>query len=295
MKSIKLIKPKQMKNILTALLLFIGLINVNAQAIVTELNGFQIGQFREAPANEFGSPFQKDKFEDDFEYEVFIIKPDSSLYMVFEYAAGKTDIIWSIQITGNDLTTDIGFKGLKLGLDKTEVERVLGKPKNKENMGEYGEKWSFDQTNFSVEISQNGKLSSIKITDNFSGKKPDVSKLPKFEDVVKILSSENNADIARLLAPGIEIYYKDKTMFFGKSFKTEIESDYSNIFQTIREISKNLNKINTADENSYEESMRFALGQNPKHTIKIKTGHTIKEIVFEYINGQYFIWEINAQ
>ena len=36
-------------------------------------------------------------------------------------------------------------------------------------------------------------------------------------------------------------------------------------------------------------------GQNPKYVFKIKTGHTIKEIVFEYINGQYLIWEINAQ
>ena len=56
-------------------------------------------------------------------------------------------------------------------------------------------------------------------------------------------------------------------MFFGKSFKTEIETDYSKIFQTIREVSIGLDAIKTSDENAYEENMRFALGQNPKHVI----------------------------
>jgi hypothetical protein len=286
---------QRMKNITTTFLLLFTLIEVSGQTTVTDLNGFRIGQYRETPTNEFGKPIQQDKYEDGFEYEVFIIKPDTSLYMVFEYAAGHTDVIWSIQISGNNKTTDIGFKGLKLGLDKKEVERVLGKPDKKDDMGEYGEKWSFDKTNYTVEISKSGKLSSVKITDNYSGNTPDVSKLPRFDNIVKLLSSKSNADIASILSPGIEIYFKDQTMFFGKSLKTEIETDYSKIFQTIREISKGLDKIKTTDENSYEENMRVALGQNPKHVIKIKTGHVIKEIVFEYNNGQYLIWEINAQ
>jgi len=280
---------------ITFLLLLLTLFEVSGQTAVTDLNGFRIGQYRETATNEFGKPIQKDKYEDGFEYEVFIIKPDTSLYMVFEYSAAHIDVIWSIQISGNNTTADIGFKGLKLGLDKKEVERVLGNPDKKEDIGEYGEKWSYDKTNYTAEISKSGKLSSIKITDNYSSNTPDVSKLPKFDNIVKLLSSKNNADIVSILAPGIEIYYIDQTMFFGKSLKSEVETDYSKIFQTIREISKGLNKINTSDENAYEENMRMALGQNIKHVIKIKTGHTIKEIVFEYINGQYLIWEINAQ
>ncbi|MFV0529828.1 MAG: hypothetical protein ACK5MD_00110 [Flavobacteriales bacterium] len=284
-----------MKNITTIFLLLLTLLKVSGQTTVTELNGFRIGQYRETATNEFGKPVQQDKYEDGFEYEAFIINQDTSLYMVFEYAVGHTDVIWSIQISGNNTTTDIGFKGLKLGLDKKEVQSVLGKPDKKDDMGEYGEKWSYDKTNYSVEISKSGKLSSVKITDNYSSNTPDVSKLPKFDNVVKLLTSKNNADIASILAPGIEIYYKDQTIFFAKSLKTEIETDYSKIFQTIREISNGLSKINTSDENSYEENMRLALGQNPKHVVKIKKGHAIKEIVFDYINGQYLIWEINAQ
>lgn len=279
----------------TTLLLLLMLMKVNGQTIVTDLYGFRLGQYRETATNEFGKPFQQDKFEDDFEYEVFLLKPDTSLYIVFEYAAEKTDIIWSIQISGNNPTTDIGFKGFRLGIEKKQVEKILGKPDSKDDLGDYGEKWTYEKTNYSIEISKSGKLSSVKIMDTYSNETPDANKLPKFENIIKLLSSRNNADIARILDPGIEIYYKDQTLFFGKSLKTEIETDYSKIFQTIRKISNGLNKINTSDINSYEENMRLTLGQNTNHVIKIKTGDIIKEIVFEYINGQYLIWEINAQ
>jgi len=281
--------------IVTSLLFFLIQLEVNGQTFVTELYGFRLGQYRETATNELGKPFQQEKFDDDFEYEVFLLKPDTSLYMVLEYAKGQTDIIWSIQISGDNTITDIGFKGFKLGIDKKQVEKVLGKPNRKDDIGDYGEKWTYEETNYSVEISKNGKLSSVKIMDTYSNETPNVNKLPKFENIIKLLSSKNNAEIARILAPGIEIYHKDQTLFFRKSLKTEIETDYSKIFQTIREISKGLNKINTSDLNSYEENMRIIVGQNPKHVIKIKIGHTIKEIVFDYINGQYLIWEINAQ
>jgi len=279
----------------TMILLLLTLLEVNGQTIVTDLYGFRLGQYRETATNELGKPFLQDKFEDDFEYEVFLVKPDTSLYMVFEYAAGQTDIIWSIQISGSNTTVDIDFKGLRLGTDKKQVERILGKPDIKEDAGDYGERWSYEKTNYSIEISESGKLSSIKIKDIYLGSSPDISKIPKFENIVKLMKSNKNAEIGNILAPGIEIYYKDKTLFFEKSLKTEIKTDYSKIFQTIREISKGLEKINTSDLNSYEENMRLVLGQNTKHVIKIKTGHTIKEIVFDYINGQYLIWEINAQ
>ncbi|MBO9699949.1 MAG: hypothetical protein J7604_07045 [Sporocytophaga sp.] len=284
-----------MKIILTILLFIFTLLGVSGQTPVTDLYGFSLGQYRETATNEFGKPIEQGKFKDGYEYEVFLLNPDSSLYLVIEYAANHTDVIWSIQISGSNATKDIGFKGLRLGADKKEVERVIGKPEAKENIGEYGENWNYEKANYSIEISKSGKLSSAKIKNNFLDNKPDVKKLPKFENIISIMSSSNNAEIASILAPGVEIYYKDKTWFLGKSIKNEINTDYSKVFQTIREISDGLNQINTSDINSYEENMRLAMGQNPKHVVKIKTGHKIKEIVFDYINGQYLIWEINAK
>ncbi|MDB5256177.1 MAG: Pyruvate phosphate dikinase [Chitinophagaceae bacterium] len=283
-----------MKKIFSILILFFSL-TCNAQEIITDLNGFRLGQYRETATNEWGKAFRQEKFEDGFEYEAFLIRPDSSAYMIFEYAAYETSLIWSIQISGNNTSIDLGFKNLKFGDEAKQVEKILGKPDNRENIGDYGEKWTYTKTNYSVEISTSGKLSSIKIINTYLEDKPDISKLPHFATIVKALQSTKNSDVALVLAPGLEIYAKDQTFFFSKSIRTEIATDYSKVFQTLRTISKGLNKINTSDLNSYEENIRLAEGRNPLHVIKIKSGHPIKEIVFDYINGQYLIWEIQTQ
>lgn len=277
------------------LLLLLSIYRVNGQEIVTDLNGFRLGQFRETATNEFGKPSQKDKFEDGYEYEIFMIKPNSSLYMVFEYAAEDTNTIWSIQVTGTDNSTDIGFKNLRLDMDKKQVENLLGKPSQKVNIGEYGERWEYENTNYSVEISTKGRLSSVKIKNTYADEKPDLNKLPVFKNIVSWLLVSNNSNIAAILSPGLEIYYKDNTIRFKKSLQNEIKSDYSKVFKTIRQLSKDLGKINVSDSNVYSESVRIILGQNFMCVMKFKSGTLIKEIVFRYENGEYLIWEINAE
>ncbi|MDX1908292.1 MAG: hypothetical protein SF053_14745 [Bacteroidia bacterium] len=284
------------KNITTTCLLLLFAISAaSGQVVVMDLNGFRIGQFRETATNEFGAPAQSGKFDDGFEYEFFIITPDTSLYMVFEYAAGYTDVIWSIQISGSNPTADIGFKGLRMGADKEEVLRVLGQPAEKENIGKYGERWNYNKANYSVEISKSGKLSSVKIKNNYSTQAPDITKLPTFADVVKALNAPANGDIANILSPDMEINYKGQSMIFHKSLQTEIKTDASKIFETIREIRVGLDQVNTADPGSYEENIRLVKKEHTKHVIKIKTGHAVKEIVLTYINGTYYIWEISVR
>ena len=129
------------------LLLIVLSSQLYGQKLYSLLNGFKLGQYREAPKNEFGMPFQSGRYEDGFEYEIYLLKPDSSLYMIFEYAAGKTDLIWSIQMTANIeksamTLTDAGFQSAKLGMKKSAMERILGKASSTEDMGQYVQKWA---------------------------------------------------------------------------------------------------------------------------------------------------------
>jgi hypothetical protein len=87
-----------------------------SQEIVTDLNGFRLGQFREAPKNQLKTILQQDKFEDGFEYEIYPVEKDTSVYMIFEYANFDSHTIWSIQLTGNKKGFDCSFKDLKLGM-----------------------------------------------------------------------------------------------------------------------------------------------------------------------------------
>ena len=279
------------------LVIILGLTcQVQGQQFFTKLYGFKLGQFRSAAKNELGKPFRYGKFDDGFVYEAYPLKPDLSLHIVFEYAARDTNVIWSIQVTGTNNLTDIGFRNAKLGLNKTQTEKLFGKPTSMENIGEYGTMWKYDNTNFSVEVNTNEKLSSVKILNNSDELYPtqDFKKLPLFENIQKVLNTGNNADISDLLCGDIEVYYKNKTYSFRKSFETEEATDYSKVFSVIREISKDLTTVNTTNDKEYEENMRLTLGEDSKHVMKIKKGHRIKEIVFKYYGGRYLIYEINA-
>lgn len=137
--------------------------------MVNELYGFHIGQTRESVKEKLGSPAFKDVFEDGFEYEVFFLHPDSSAYLFFEYAVGYLDIVWSIQVYGTDPNLPVGFKELKMGIDKSQVEKKIGKPDEVVDVGKYGVRWEYERRNYSFEINPEGKLTSIKIKDKMPG------------------------------------------------------------------------------------------------------------------------------
>jgi len=268
----------------------------DGQQFYAELYGFKLGQYRVAAKNELGKPIQYGKFEDGFVYEAFLLKPDSSLHIVFEYAAIDTNRIWSIQVSGKNNSTDIGFRNLKLGIDKAQTEKFLGKPSSSKDIGEYGQMWGYDTTNFSVEVNTKGKLSSVKILDNSNELFPtqDLKKLPTFEKVRKTLNTGTNNEILDLLCGDIEVYYKNKTYSFQKSFRTEGQTDYSKTISLIRKISNDLTTVNPKNESEYSESIRIVEGDDSKHVMKFGNGHAIKEIVFKYYGGRYLIYEINA-
>jgi len=269
---------------------------VEVQQFYPELYGFKLGQYREAAKKEFGKPIKYGKFEDGFIYEAFLLKPDSSLHIVFEYAAKDTNVIWSIQVSGKNNSTDLGFRNLKLGINKAQTEDYLGKPSSSEDIGEYGQRLVFNKTNFSVEVNTKGKLSSVKILNNSNElfPKQDFEKLPTFEKIQKILNTGTNKEILYLLSGDLEIYYKEGIYSFQKSFKTEEKTDYSKIISLIRKISNDLTTVNTKNNKEYIESIRIVEGEDSKRVMKFIKGHTIKEIVFKYYGGQYLIYEINA-
>lgn len=285
-----------MKKLLTACFMLLTLQSFG-QTFYTNLNGFKLGQYRETAKNELGNPIKYGKFEDGFVYEAFLLKPDTSQYILFEYAAKDTNVIWSIQVAGRNGSTDLGIKKATLGIDKSQTEKIFGKPNSKENIGEYGEQWNYNNTNLSLEINTKEKFSSLKILDNSNSlfsNEPDLKKIPTFDRVRTTLLSNDNEKILNMLSGDVEIYRNDSIYYFRKSFNTEQITDYSKVISLIKDISRDLSTVNVNNSDEYEENMRLTFGDNPKHVIKILKGHKIKEIVLKYIGGQYLIYEINA-
>ena len=286
-----------MKRILTFFIIATAL-NAQGQTFFTNLYGFRLGQYREAAKNQLGKPFKSGKEDDGFEYEAFLLS-DNTSYVAFEYSANDPKHIWSIQFTGASSKIDPDFRNLRLGMAPTEVETLLGKLLSitVKDIGEYGNLLTYDKTNLTVEINKSNKLSSIKILNNSNDlfpKGPDVKKIPTFEVIQKTLNSGSNADILKLLAGDVKVYYKGETYYFKKSFLTEQTTDYSKVLSIIKTVSKDLVTVNVKSPSEYEENMRISLGEDIKHVIKIKKGHQIKEITLKYFAGRYYISEINA-
>ena len=283
-----------MKPILSVLFLF-TISAAFAQDMQTELNGFKLGQYREVPKNELKTIIKKDKFEDGFEYEIYPVLADQSVYMVFEYANFNPEIIWSIQLAGTNQGYDCRFMGLKLGMLSKDVEGILGKPSSIEDAGEYGKRWDFSKANYSIEISPEGTLGSVKIIDSFPPfDTNDISKIPAFENYSEILKSKNRSIVAELLAPNIEIYKGDSTIYFQRSIAEEIENDSSGIFKMLDDVAavliyEDLSKL------GYEENMRMQVGSDPLHVVKFTSSDKITEIVFKYMFGKYLIWELKLK
>jgi hypothetical protein len=284
-----------LKNKILLILLMWGS-QLSAQNFISELNGFKLGQYRDVLQNELGSPILQGKYDDGFIYEGYLIKPDSSLYLIAEYAPGRPDEIWSLQVTGSDTSARLGVGSLKIGMSKAQVERLLGKPGKKIDVGEYGSRWEYDNTNYSIEINRKGKFSSIKIK-NISDQifpQDKSSDFPTLEKVQKVLINGTNKEIMAVLCGNTEVYADGNTYFFKKSFATEQATDFSGVIALIRKLSADLATVNPKDLSACDVNLRVQEGDNPKVVFKFKPGHRIREIVFRYFEGRYEIFEITA-
>jgi len=284
------------KIILTTLFLLSNLIPTFSQDVESGLNGFKLRQFKEAVKNEYGKPIQVNKFDDGFEAEIYIIKPDSSAYVIFEYPNWNKEVIFSIQIYGAFGDIDPKFKGLKMGITEKELIEIVGKPSSSKDIGEYGKTLEFENTNYSFEINNNGELSSIKIIDNYNTvySNLDVEKIPSINRIKEVLKSNNPKIISELLSPELEFYVNAKTLYFKYSWMKEINSDKSGIYRNINEVIVGIDDVDITDINQYEENIRLIEGKNPMHVMKFKNGIKIKEIVLKWENGKYVIWEIKT-
>lgn len=264
------------------------------QEIVTDLNGFRLGQFRDVPKNEFKTILKKDKFEDGYEYEIYLVEKDTSAYMIFEYANYDLQTIWSIQVTGTKKGFDCSFKGLKLGMSEKEIETIMGKPSSIEDAGEYGKKWVYSNTNYTLEVNPNGNLGGIKIIDLSRDfyPEPNLTKIPSFKEYTEILQSNSRQKISELLAPGIEIYKNDSVYFFKNSIANEIENNPSGLFNLVNEMGNITVITNEKDTLQYEENIRVTEYQGVLHVAKFNIDGRYSEIVFKYLFGKYLIWEM---
>ena len=97
---------------------------------------------------------------------VYLIDPKyNTVLIIGDAGSGYRGKIFSIQISGPPNPDFVVYKDLKLGSTRSQINQVLGKPETQKATGDGYVRWSYKNTNCSVEL-KNDVLASFLIADD---------------------------------------------------------------------------------------------------------------------------------
>jgi hypothetical protein len=259
-----------------------------------ELNGFLIGQHRDAIAASFATLMQADTTRDGWIDRVYLVDRTHHAYMAFKFPHDRTDFTISVQIAGDSGTPMVPFLGLLLGDHRDVLVARLGRPSHIEHEADLNlDLYQYAHRNYSVEVDAQGRVSSIQIFayDGF----PDAPRgaAPSLDSLAHALQA--GGDIAlQYLMPDVEVYRAGKTIGFEHAALTDLLSDTT-------EISKALFKGPASIAAALRDSsFRAAADVNLRvwehggvgWVSKFPAPAPIEELVWKADAGRWRVWEV---
>lgn len=261
--------------------------------MLDKLNGFRLGQYKFTVTNELGNPDVNKTLDDSSLVDFYFLDSDSSTHLAFMYQ-NHSDEIYAIQVTGDSLA--IPFYGLSLGDNSIDIFKNFPQPDTIIDV-DFNDKvvqtWIYNSMNYSFVLVDN-KLNSIKIWDDYS--RPDYSsddyELPDIVDYMdKIVKLDTNA-ICDLLSPNLEIFYCDKIISWKNSIDSDVYLKKSSVFEFITSPLFGVITLSKYDSIPADLNLRYVESYGVYPVYKIAHDDLIQEIVFNYQQGRYKIWEV---
>ena len=260
--------------------------NVYCQNITEILYGIKLGQYIDCVENNFGKSYKTMKHDgSNLNFHIYIIDQNENSYIsIGEYE----DEIYSIQVFSTSKNINPSFRNIKMGADRATTIDILGKPDRiiKNDIG--GDRFEYNNSNFSIEIND-GKLSSILIYTDFKlYKDPTLEQLPTMEDIKSVLQKGDNSMISKMLSPTFEFVTEKEHIIFSYPWEKEIIYDYSNNYKLLNDFFFEIKDL------TYTKDMRLVVGEDPLIVYKFQNKKGKKlEIVFRNEFGKYLIWEVH--
>jgi hypothetical protein len=260
-----------------------------------ELNGFLIGQHKDAIAASFTQVLQVDTTEDGWIYRSYLLDRPHHAYMTFKFPQDDPAYAISVQIAGDSGTAMQPFLGFVLGSRREAVLAQLGKPSGIDPQLDIGtELYSYQGRNYSLELDSLGRISSIQILgyEGFPSTAPSAG--PSMDSLVVGLQSGGLATLSFLM-PDLELYRGEKVISFTRGALLELVPDTS-------QVALNLFRGPTSLLASLQDSaVRAAADMNvrvwPNKDIgwvwKFPPPAAISEVVFKLNAGAWRIWEVH--
>lgn len=254
-----------------------------------ELFGFRLGQYKTVVTNELGQPSGTKVMEDSTTVDFYYISKDSSTYVGFQYIPSKPKEINAIQLSGDN--TERLFYGINLKDSEKKLTSVFGKPDTlifQEFNDKKAEIWKYIKLNLSI-LFVDKKIESIRIWDDYEQK--DYNH-PTIEELLKIIKSKDKTKIADILSPGLEIYYCDKVITWKNSFHKNIHLEKASVFDFITNDEYGLVTLSQRENLVHDLNLRMVTGTGTFPVYKFPNEELISEVVLNYQQGHYKIWEI---
>src|SRR2546422_3227557 len=129
-----------------------------------ELNGFLIGQHKDAIAGSFARLMHADTTTDGWIDRVYLVDGLHHAYMAFKFPHDRIDFTISVQIAGDSGTPMLPFLGLRLGDHCEVLVARLGRPSQIDHEADLNlDLYQYAHRNYSVEVDAQGRVSSIQI------------------------------------------------------------------------------------------------------------------------------------
>lgn len=254
-----------------------------------ELFGFRLGQYKSVVTNELGQPSQTQVMDDSTVIDFYYISKDSSTYVGFQYLPTKPKEINAIQISGT--TTDRPFYGINLGDNEKKIISAFGKPDTLLTQ-EFNDKevkiWKYIKLNLSI-LFRDNQVESIRIWDVYEQK--DYNH-PTIEQLLEIIKTKDKGKIADILSPGLEVYYCDKIITWKNSFHKDIYLEKASVMDFITNDDYGLTTLNNKKNLEHDLNLRVVTGTGTFPVYKFPKEYLIIELVLNYEQGRYKIWEI---
>jgi hypothetical protein len=259
-----------------------------------ELNGFVIGQHRNAIKAAFGKPYEERKTDDGWVYLIYLLGEKPFVYMIFKFPSDDIDHCISVQIAGDPDASMEPFAGVRLGTSADDVSRKFGRPsKTQQLIDPPVEVWRYEKRNYSFEFDTGKRLFSIQIfgLDGFA-ESPPKEPLP-WKDVQARLRSTDLDVMMAAFTPDAEIYQANEVFGFDNSMR-KVLSDPKSRFR------RGLALVVTALQHELArepEEINLRMWQSARRgsVYKFPAGAPVIEIVLIPHAGELRIWEVKLQ
>jgi hypothetical protein len=261
-----------------------------------ELNGFVIGQHRDALKEAFGEPYEERKTDDGWVYLIYLLREKPFAYMTFKFPSNDLNHFISVQIAGDGSTPMAPFVGVRLGASADEVKRKIGRPSKTQRLADPPvEVWKYEKRNYSFEFDAGKKLVSIQIfgLDGFADL-PDWSKPIPWNDLQTRLRSTDLDSLMTTFSPDAEIYQASELFWIDNSMR-KVLSDPKSLFRRGLALAVTALQHELAREPA-EINARMMLGIGRMGAVyKFPEGAPVKEIVLLPQAGEWRVWEVKLR